>query len=146
MLGGGNQYAFLHQAGGVADLGDILAAGFDLVSFEIGAAKHDARSRAGGKDAEVDWGSTVKAHATARDRTSDCSLEYQKSLRKAHSIGYKARAKSKRGISTTTSGEWALDRRGTIGLNNRVSYSLFGLLHNPTKRNGTRTSRSQNRT
>ena len=41
MLGGGDENALAHQAGGVGDLGDVAADGLDLEVVEIGAAKDD---------------------------------------------------------------------------------------------------------
>ena len=105
VLSGRNQHALLHQTGGVADLGDVLADGGHVESVEIDAAKHDARSCSGGKDAEVDGSSAMEANATALDGATDCSFKDQKYLRKAQSIGYKAGAKFERGISATCGGE-----------------------------------------
>ena len=47
MLRGRNQDALAHQTGGVRDLGDVFTDRSDLEVIEIGAAKHDARSRRG---------------------------------------------------------------------------------------------------
>jgi hypothetical protein len=50
MLSGGDQYAFLHQAGGVAHPGHIPGLGLNCESFEIGAPEQDACvGRAGAK-------------------------------------------------------------------------------------------------
>ena len=46
MFGGGDQHALAHQAGGVADAGDVAPAGGDGEIVEIGAAEND--SGAGG--------------------------------------------------------------------------------------------------
>ena len=54
VLGGRDEHALFHQAGGVADLGDIAADGLDLEAVEVGAAEDDAGSRPepGGCEAE----------------------------------------------------------------------------------------------
>src|SRR3984957_8729216 len=49
MLGGGDEHALTHDAGGVADLGDISAGGRNLVIVQIGAAENNARAGRGGK-------------------------------------------------------------------------------------------------
>ena len=48
MLGGGDEHALTHDAGGVADLGDISAGRRNLVVVQIGAAEdHAGASRRG---------------------------------------------------------------------------------------------------
>ena len=42
MLRGGDQYALAHEAGGVADLGDVATDGGDFEVVEVGAAKDNA--------------------------------------------------------------------------------------------------------
>ena len=42
MLGGGNQHAFFHQAGGVTDACDVSARGLNLKAVKIRAPKLDA--------------------------------------------------------------------------------------------------------
>ena len=44
MLGRLEQYVFAHQAGGVADLGDIAADGGNLKIVEVGSPEDDAAS------------------------------------------------------------------------------------------------------
>ncbi len=53
MFGGGDEHALAHQAGGVADLGDVAADGWDFEVVEIGAAEDDAG--AGGSGQEAAW-------------------------------------------------------------------------------------------
>ena len=44
VFGGGDEHALAHEAGGVADLGDVAAVGGNLKVVEVGAAKDNARS------------------------------------------------------------------------------------------------------
>ncbi len=60
MFGGGDEDAFAHQAGGVADLGDVAAGGFDFEIVEVGAAKDDAGPSGGGEQTHLHWGAAVK--------------------------------------------------------------------------------------
>ena len=53
MLGGGDEHTLAHDAGGVADLGDIPAGGGDLVVVQVGAAKNDSRARRSGQQSHV---------------------------------------------------------------------------------------------
>ncbi len=50
VLGGRDENAFFHQAGGVADFGDVVANGFDLEAIEVGAAKQDAGAAGRGQE------------------------------------------------------------------------------------------------
>jgi hypothetical protein len=50
VLGGGDEHALFHEAGGVADAGYVAAGGFDLKAIEIDAAKNDSRSGRSGKN------------------------------------------------------------------------------------------------
>ena len=77
VLGGGDEHALLHQAGGVADLGDVLADGWHVESVEIDAAKHDARSSRSGQDAQMYGRSAVEPDATTFDGGSNCALKDQ---------------------------------------------------------------------
>jgi hypothetical protein len=65
VLGGGDEHAFFHQAGGVADAGNVAADGFDLEAVQIGAAKYDAGAGRGGKNAHGDGSATVQSDSTA---------------------------------------------------------------------------------
>src|SRR4029077_1938911 len=53
MLGGGEQDAFFHQAGGIADAGDVAAVSFNFEIVEIHAAEDDAGVRRRGYEAEA---------------------------------------------------------------------------------------------
>jgi hypothetical protein len=61
MFSGGDQYAFLHQAGGVAHPGHIPGLGLNCESFEIGAPEHDARVGRGGAKTQVDLDARVES-------------------------------------------------------------------------------------
>ena len=81
MLGGGDQHAFFHQAGGVAHLGDIAPGGLHLEVIEIGAAEDDARTRRGGHDAHAHRDAAVKSDAGALHGRPDCLFKSQNGLR-----------------------------------------------------------------
>jgi len=49
VLGGGEQDALLHEAGGVADASDVVAVGFDRKIVQIHAAENDAGIRGSGE-------------------------------------------------------------------------------------------------
>src|SRR5580704_2811442 len=51
VLGGGDQHALFHQAGGITDAGDVAADGFDVEAVEIGAAEDDSGAGWSGQDA-----------------------------------------------------------------------------------------------
>ena len=44
MFSGGNQYALLHQTGGVAYLGNVAADGFDFEAVKVGPAENNTGS------------------------------------------------------------------------------------------------------
>jgi len=67
MLGGLNQHALPHQAGGVAYLGYIASGGGNLKIVQIGAAKDDARAARRGQKAQM--------HRRARVQTYPAELQ-----------------------------------------------------------------------
>ena len=77
VLGGGDQHAFFHQAGGVTHLGDIAPGGLHLEVIEIGAAEDNARTRRGGHDAHVHRDPAVKTDAGTLHRRPDCLFKSQ---------------------------------------------------------------------
>jgi hypothetical protein len=77
VLGGRDEDAFFHQAGGVADFGDVAADGLDLKAIEVDAAEDDARTRGGGEDAQMDGCSAVQADSTAVGGLANCTFVYQ---------------------------------------------------------------------
>ena len=44
VFGGGDEHTLAHEAGGVADLGDVASGGRNLKVVEVGAAENNARS------------------------------------------------------------------------------------------------------
>jgi len=67
MLRGGNQDAFLHQAGSVTDPGHIPGLGFDDESFKVGALEQDARVGRGGTETEVNPDTRVESDSRNRN-------------------------------------------------------------------------------
>jgi hypothetical protein len=70
------QDALLHQAGGVADAGDVPAAGFDRKVVKIGAAKDDAGVGGSGNKAKVAKNAGMEANSFRRDFTLNGVLEH----------------------------------------------------------------------
>jgi hypothetical protein len=81
VLGGGDEHAFLHQTGGVADAGDVATLGFDFVIVEIYAAEDDAIAGRSGQDTEVNGSAAVQANTLALYRATDCLLIKQGDIR-----------------------------------------------------------------
>ena len=63
VFGGGEQDALLHEAGGIADAGDVVAVGFDGEIVEVDAAEDDAGIRRSGLKAELGVNAGVEADA-----------------------------------------------------------------------------------
>ncbi len=63
VLGGGDEHALAHEAGGVADLGHVAAGGGNLEVVEIGAAKDDARAARRRQQAHGYRRAGVQSHA-----------------------------------------------------------------------------------
>ena len=80
MFGGGNQYALLHQTGGVADARDVPADGLDLKTVQIDAVKYNARSRRRRQDSQVDGSSAVQTDPGAFHRSTNCLFVSQPSV------------------------------------------------------------------
>lgn len=72
MLSSGDQHAFLHQTGGVADAGQVAARRLDLEVIQIGSPEDNPGSGCGGKDSEMNRSPTVKTNPFALDRRADC--------------------------------------------------------------------------
>ena len=62
MLGGGDQHALAHQAGGVADFGHIAANGGNFKVVQVRAAEDNARSGRRGQKAHGDRRSGMQPH------------------------------------------------------------------------------------
>ena len=80
VLGGRDEHAFFHQAGGVADAGHVAADGLDFKAVEIDAAKDDSRSGRSGKYSHGNWRAAVEAYSTAFHGGADCLLLSQRRL------------------------------------------------------------------
>ncbi len=74
VLGGGDEDALLHQAGGVADLGHVAADGLDLVAIEIGAAEDDAGAGRSGQYTQANRGPAMKTDAVAFCGLANCAF------------------------------------------------------------------------
>jgi hypothetical protein len=77
MLGGGDEDAALHKAGGVTDASDVAAIGFEFESVEIDATEDDAGAGRGGQEAKMNGSAAVKSDAAAFDRGSNCLFVLQ---------------------------------------------------------------------
>src|SRR5579864_9767894 len=71
MLGGGEQHAIFHQAGGVTDARDVAAVGLNFKIVEVNAAKHDACVWRRRNEANVRTDGGMKADAFGFDGTQD---------------------------------------------------------------------------
>src|SRR5258706_16064224 len=78
MLGGGDENALLHQAGGVADASYVTSTGFDREAFQVGAMKHNSGPRRCRQNPQADGCAAVDAHSCARDRSTNCLLVCQR--------------------------------------------------------------------
>ena len=63
MLGGLNQDALAHEAGGVADPGHVATGGGNLKVVQIGAAEDDARAGRSGQQAQGNGRAGVQPHS-----------------------------------------------------------------------------------
>ncbi len=68
VLGGGDQYALAHQAGGIADFLHVAPTCGDGETFEIGADKYDASGGRGREDANADRNAGMEADSGSVDR------------------------------------------------------------------------------
>ena len=64
-----------HQAGGVADAGDIADVGFDFEIVEVHAAKDDAGIGRSGNETQAAADGGVQTDAFGFDRALNCNLE-----------------------------------------------------------------------
>lgn len=71
VLGGGDEDALAHEAGGVADFGDVAPEGGDEEVFEVLADEDDAGAGGGGEDADGDGDAGMEANAGAFDGALD---------------------------------------------------------------------------
>ena len=71
VLCGGDEDGPAHEAGGVADAGDVAAVGGDLEVFKVGAAEDDAGAGGRGDEPEMDGRAAVQADAGEGDLRAD---------------------------------------------------------------------------
>jgi hypothetical protein len=76
MLGGGQEDALLHEAGGVADAGDVVAMGFDGEIVEVDAAENNAGIRGSRLKAELGVDAGVETHTLGFYRLLNSGLEH----------------------------------------------------------------------
>jgi hypothetical protein len=76
MLGGGQEDALLHEAGGVADAGDVVAMGFDGEIVEVDAAENNAGIRGSRLKAELGVDAGVETHTLGFYRVLNSGLEH----------------------------------------------------------------------
>ena len=75
MLGGGDQDALAHQAGGVGDLGDVAADGLDFEVVEIDAAEEDTSAGRGREKSQMNGGAAMKTDSRKWDAAGDCLFQ-----------------------------------------------------------------------
>ena len=68
VLGGGDQHALAHQAGGIADLLHVAPTGGDGEAFKIGADENDTGGGRGREDANADRNAGMEADSRGVDR------------------------------------------------------------------------------
>jgi len=76
VLGGGEQDALLHKAGGIANTSDVVAMGFDGEVVKINAAENDAGIRRSGEETKVRVDTGVETHTLGFDCAVDCGLKH----------------------------------------------------------------------
>ena len=81
MLGGGEQHALLHQAGGVTDPGDVPAVGFDLKVVEVRAPEDDPGVRWRRHQAQVAAHGGVQADSRSLNGTLNSGLIRHRPIR-----------------------------------------------------------------
>ena len=68
VLGGGKQHALFHQAGGVADPGDVAPVRFDLKIIQVHAAEDDSRVGRCGHETQMGLHSRMQTNSLGRYR------------------------------------------------------------------------------
>src|SRR5581483_10712042 len=72
VLGGGDQDAFLHQAGGVTDPGQVAPGGLDDEAVEVDAAEDNAATGSCRDNLQVNRSAAMEAYAFTLDSGSNC--------------------------------------------------------------------------
>jgi hypothetical protein len=77
VLGGGEQDALLHEAGGVAYASDIVAVGFDREIVQVDTAEDDAGVWGSGEKTELSVDTGVETHTRGFYGTMNCGLKHR---------------------------------------------------------------------
>jgi hypothetical protein len=77
VLGGGEQDALLHEAGGIAHASDVVAVCFDGEIVEVDAAEDDASVRRSRLEAQLGVDASVETHTLGFDAALDGRLEHK---------------------------------------------------------------------
>jgi hypothetical protein len=77
VLGGGDEHSALHQAGCVADFGDVATVGLDEESVEIDAPKDNAGTGVSREDPQGDRSAGMKTNAGTESFRPDCLFTMQ---------------------------------------------------------------------
>jgi hypothetical protein len=77
VLGGGEQHALLHEAGGVADASDIVAMGFDGEIIEVDTTEDNSGVRRSGLKPELRVDARVEAHTFDFHGAMDGGLKHE---------------------------------------------------------------------
>ena len=75
MLGGGDQDALAHQAGGVTDARHVPPTGGNLEILEIRAHEDNPRGDGSRENSDLDGRAAMKPHTTGFDRALHCSFK-----------------------------------------------------------------------
>ena len=84
VLGGGDEDALAHEAGGVGDLGDVAAGGGDFEVVEVGAAEDDAGAGGGGKKPQTGRGRRCEDRFRKMRCCRRLSVRVEPALRRGH--------------------------------------------------------------
>jgi hypothetical protein len=76
VLGGGEQDALFHEAGGVADASNVVAVGFDGEVVEVNAAENDPSVWRSGLKPELGVDAGVETHTLGFHGTMNCGLKH----------------------------------------------------------------------
>jgi hypothetical protein len=82
VFGGRDKHAAAHQAGGIADFGNVASDGFDIEIVEVHAAKDYARTRSRRDDAHFHRRSAMQPNAAETYCIANCLLVNQGKTRK----------------------------------------------------------------
>src|SRR5207302_9690235 len=72
MFGGGNQHAFFHQAGGIADPSDVAADRLNLEAIQVGSPKDNPTARGRRNQAQVNGSAAVETDSLTFHSCANC--------------------------------------------------------------------------